>query len=247
VHGSSFALTAERGTITAEDRRLEDRTYLQTNANINPGNSGGPALDACGAVVGVVVAKITTTERTNLLVPVPRLVRLVSHHLTDRTPPRDGVRQTLADFFTRISRGEPENAARHLSRAFISERLGKYWSRNLAQIDRKITLARAIHPEATKEALVDTLSRREQLLLTIHGLREAGRLSARDAEKMIFGLYAEDELGRVAAIRVADIRPAGEAMLASLELRPPRGRARSLFVRLEKEWGRWSIDAIRAR
>lgn len=37
-------------------------TYIQTDAAVNPVNSGGPVFDRCGAVVGLVVAKLVHTE-----------------------------------------------------------------------------------------------------------------------------------------------------------------------------------------
>ncbi len=49
--------TVSRGIISA---KRDD--YLQTDASLNPGNSGGPLLDTNGNVIGVITARVESTE-----------------------------------------------------------------------------------------------------------------------------------------------------------------------------------------
>ena len=49
--------TVSRGIISA----MRD-DYLQTDASLNPGNSGGPLLDANGNVIGVITARMESSE-----------------------------------------------------------------------------------------------------------------------------------------------------------------------------------------
>ena len=49
--------TVSRGIVSA---KRDD--YLQTDASLNPGNSGGPLLDANGNVIGVITARVESTE-----------------------------------------------------------------------------------------------------------------------------------------------------------------------------------------
>ena len=51
------ALSVTRGTISSTSVKLQDRSYLQTDAAVNPGNSGGPLINAAGHVVGIVTLR----------------------------------------------------------------------------------------------------------------------------------------------------------------------------------------------
>ena len=57
--GESKTLLVTRGAISA---RLEDQKRIVFDATINPGNSGGPLVDSLGRMVGVVVAKSSSSE-----------------------------------------------------------------------------------------------------------------------------------------------------------------------------------------
>ncbi len=246
VRGSDFTLTTEMGAITAIDRKMGERRYIQTNANINPGNSGGPALDACGRVVGVVVAMVTTTDRTNLLVPVPELTRLVSGHLADRRPTEARVRGTIADFFSKLSFGEGREAALHLSRGFLDQQVGHYLAARVQSSARKLQLAERLHPGASAEAKAKLIGEEDLLVVRVVTAIRDQALKPLEGLRMTFPLYARDHLGPVDGARIEEIKANGDVARARLEVRGPRGR-RTVLVELEKEWGRWSIGAISSR
>lgn len=52
-HPHGFSFTVTQGILSGTDRRVNDVSYLQTDAALNPGNSGGPLLDKTGRVIGV--------------------------------------------------------------------------------------------------------------------------------------------------------------------------------------------------
>lgn len=64
VIGSGLGLdgTVTTGIVSALDRDIDGRGYLQVSAQINPGNSGGPVFDADGGVLGVATLKLVSLE-----------------------------------------------------------------------------------------------------------------------------------------------------------------------------------------
>lgn len=73
--GMPFTVT--EGTVSAPRQRINDQTYIQTDAAINPGNSGGPLLNAKDEVVGIAVSKFTNAENTGFAIPAARLAPML--------------------------------------------------------------------------------------------------------------------------------------------------------------------------
>ncbi len=71
-YGGGVAIT--RG-IVSRTLRLGTIDYIQTDAAVNPGNSGGPIVDACGNLLGVVVAKFQGLEGQGVAVAAPAIAR----------------------------------------------------------------------------------------------------------------------------------------------------------------------------
>jgi S1-C subfamily serine protease len=88
VRGETPTMTFEDGGVTSVNVDMDGQNYIQTNANINPGSSGSPVIDACGVVVGVVVAVHTETQRTGFVIPVERLRTLVAATTAPRATPQ---------------------------------------------------------------------------------------------------------------------------------------------------------------
>src|SRR5437868_4618850 len=75
--GNAFAegIVARWGTVASfTPEPLDGKwSFIRFSAPASPGNSGGPLVDAQGRVVGVVVAKVATSETLNYAVPIGEL------------------------------------------------------------------------------------------------------------------------------------------------------------------------------
>lgn len=67
---NTMAYTLTKGILSAKDRKLYGRSYLQTDAAINTGNSGGPLLTADGKVIGVNTLKVSGSEGIGFAIPI---------------------------------------------------------------------------------------------------------------------------------------------------------------------------------
>lgn len=70
-----YGQSVTSGIISAKDRQLQDSDIkaklIQTDAAINPGNSGGALLNSAGEVIGINVAKISSTEIESMGYAIP--------------------------------------------------------------------------------------------------------------------------------------------------------------------------------
>ena len=57
-----MAYTLTKGTISAKERIIREKSYIQIDAAINEGNSGGPLLNDSGEVLGMNTLKMTDSE-----------------------------------------------------------------------------------------------------------------------------------------------------------------------------------------
>jgi hypothetical protein len=67
-----------KGVISQVERKLDDRTVIQTDTPLNPGNSGGPLIDAAGDVVGVNTAIVKHGEGLGFAVPANQVVQFMA-------------------------------------------------------------------------------------------------------------------------------------------------------------------------
>jgi S1-C subfamily serine protease len=73
--GAVLEQSVSEGIISAANRVIDGKAYLQHTAAINPGNSGGPLIDEWGRLAGIVTLK-TKLENVGFAVPV-EIVRTV--------------------------------------------------------------------------------------------------------------------------------------------------------------------------
>ena len=68
-----MAYTLTKGTISAKERIIREKSYIQIDAAINEGNSGGPLLNDSGEVLGMNTLKMTDSEGIGLSIPTDRI------------------------------------------------------------------------------------------------------------------------------------------------------------------------------
>ena len=68
-----MAYTLTKGSISAKERMIGSRAYIQIDAAINEGNSGGPLLNDAGQVLGMNTLKMSDSEGIGLAIPVNRI------------------------------------------------------------------------------------------------------------------------------------------------------------------------------
>ena len=76
----NLAYTLTRGIVSAPQRKLGQRVYIQTDAAINPGSSGGPLLTDGGAALGMNSGKLTDSEGLGLAIPMTVVCDVLADH-----------------------------------------------------------------------------------------------------------------------------------------------------------------------
>jgi len=69
--GMTYTLT--KGGISAKERMIGNKSYIQIDAAINEGNSGGPLLNDAGQVLGMNTLKMSDSEGIGLAIPINRI------------------------------------------------------------------------------------------------------------------------------------------------------------------------------
>lgn len=73
--GMTYTLT--KGSISAKDRMVSGKPYIQIDAAINAGNSGGPLLNDSGEVLGMNTMKMSDSEGIGLAIPIDRICEYI--------------------------------------------------------------------------------------------------------------------------------------------------------------------------
>ena len=68
-----MAYTLTKGGVSAKERMIGNKSYIQIDAAINEGNSGGPLLNDAGQVLGMNTLKMSDSEGIGLAISVNRI------------------------------------------------------------------------------------------------------------------------------------------------------------------------------
>lgn len=73
-----MAYTLTKGSISAKERVISNKIYIQIDAPINSGNSGGPLLNDAGEVLGMNTLKMSDAEGIGLAIPSDRIISFIN-------------------------------------------------------------------------------------------------------------------------------------------------------------------------
>jgi S1-C subfamily serine protease len=254
ISGSSdFALTFEAGDVSADKRTMGDREFVQTNANINPGNSGGPVVDACGSVVGVVVAKSTKQDRIGLIVPVDKLVKLMKDYEAPRQPAKKAITENFRKLEKAIQYRKGSQAAALFSRGFLRRTVMPSFLKYLKKARSKEKLYAALLKtkgvewrkapfRARMKFLKRELPRAEFQAWLVGKLIAAKRVGVYEAMQDYLSLWITDVFGSVQSIAVEGVEGQGEdSAKAEVKIMTSKGPRFWSFDAVY-DWGDWRIE-----
>ena len=73
-----MAYTLTKGSVSAKERIVRSKSYIQIDAAINEGNSGGPLLNDNGQVLGMNSLKMSDSEGIGLAIPISQICEYIS-------------------------------------------------------------------------------------------------------------------------------------------------------------------------
>ncbi len=257
VTASDFTLTVEGGEITAEKRTIDNREFIQSNANINPGNSGGPVVDACGHVVGIATGKAREQERISLIVPVARLIELYRDYKAPRKTPEEEIEARIQAFFDAVNFEQAYDAAGFMSRGFLRGQVQPVFEQSLDDSSRKLDEAKkvlaekgynwdSLNFEQQLEIMEQILSQEEFFPIQLLLLIESGQMNVYQGLRAYFAIFINrifDPVDSSRVVRYDSVSP--EAATLRIEAKGPNGVRRYIF-NMKYEWGDWVIDGIEA-
>lgn len=254
VAGATGNLSFESGKVVALNREVEGRSYLQTSSN--PGNDGGPVVDACGAVVGVVVAVYTDAGRINLIVPGDAVLALHDLYVAPPENPSTRIRARTALLEQSLRLQKADDATEVFSRQFLREsvwgdflevlRQAKAQEERYAAEMRKAGMVYADEPFEKRAQFLSGLLTRAQ-----HAAWYVGEAMAHDGMKKYEALYryfARSALpnlfGALTGLQVVDVIKESEAS-AVARVQVVSGRVTKVYdFQWKLESGDWHIAKL---
>ena len=254
VDNSEFELTAEDGKVTATKRTVGKRSYVQINANVNPGNSGGPVLDAEAMVMGLVVATMVHTERTNLVIPAEKLFELADAYFSPEiTDAETQIENVLADFFDSLRYNEPMESAGALSRDFLLSYVRPALEEELQSAGQKY--ARLVDAAAQNgidlvnspaeyqiEVMSANLEQTELEGMALYSMYNGGQISLFQALQAYMSLFLPSHFGEIISYNIERIEISDDGQSADVRVQVQTSRgSNNITIAFQYQWGDWRI------
>lgn len=103
---NGMAYTLTKGTVSAKERIIDHKAFIQIDAAINEGNSGGPLLNESGQLIGMNTLKLNHSEGIGFAIPITRILFYLDSLGMDEDPAN--LPDTIPDHASHTE--EPDNS-----------------------------------------------------------------------------------------------------------------------------------------